>query len=172
MSINRVFLAWNSAMFKNAFLFNKTKVSVVNWLSWIKNCNTFSVVPSIINVNAKNAFSHYIRLSYRYSIALPEVQRGDHPFLQERCHVLQLCRHRVRRHREWGPAGRPLPPAEVLPPSWTRCSRRGEGRDRGPAFLPFPALWLSSASTSGTPRSRPDGNNVGHFWLKSFREIS
>jgi len=35
MSINRVFLAWNSLYYSQLhFLFNETKVSIVNWLKW------------------------------------------------------------------------------------------------------------------------------------------
>jgi hypothetical protein len=42
------------AVFIINILFNKTKVSVVNWFQWHKNCNTFLEVPFIIKENVRN----------------------------------------------------------------------------------------------------------------------
>jgi hypothetical protein len=56
MSINRVFIVRSSLQCsKIHFLFNKTEVFVYIDLSGIINCNVFSLAPSIINENAKNA---------------------------------------------------------------------------------------------------------------------
>jgi hypothetical protein len=38
---------------KNTYLLIKANVLVINFLQWHKNCDNFSVVPSIINENEK-----------------------------------------------------------------------------------------------------------------------
>ncbi len=55
MSIHRVFLAWDSVVFKNTFFvqWNQSFCSKLTRVCYIIYFNTFSVVPSIINENAK-----------------------------------------------------------------------------------------------------------------------
>jgi hypothetical protein len=60
MSINRVRLAENvCSVQKYIFCSMKPKLLLEIDLSGIINCNTFSVVPSIIDKNAKNVLFHF-----------------------------------------------------------------------------------------------------------------
>jgi hypothetical protein len=52
-------------MFKNTYLFNATNILIVNWLSWqLKNCDIFSVAPSVINENVKKMFCSIVHCGH------------------------------------------------------------------------------------------------------------